>query len=74
MPRTTSYRYAPPALRERFLASLDNGDEDEARALASGLVSCMNLLPATTCIQLGLPGGSTYASAAQSLLEREPAR
>jgi hypothetical protein len=71
---SSTHRHASPALRERFLASLDNNDRSEARLLASHLVSCANLLPSLTCIQLGLPGGSTYASAAQSVLSHDGVR
>ena len=71
---SSTYRYAPPALRDRFLASLDSGDRDLARLLAAHLVRCANLLPSATCLQLGLPGGSTYASAAQSVLDRDAGR
>ena len=70
----SSHRYAPSALRERFLDSLESGDQDQARVLASHLVTCTNLLPSMTCIQLGLAGDSTYASAAQSLLDWRAAR
>ena len=62
------HRYASPALRDRFLASLDDGNAELARQIAPQLVNCENLLPSTTCLLLGLPGGSTYASAAQSVL------
>jgi hypothetical protein len=34
----------------------------------------VNLLPSVTCVQLGLPGGSTYASVAQSILGRDAVR
>jgi hypothetical protein len=70
VPTASSYRYAPPALRDRFLASLESDDQEQARVLAPCLLRCANLLPSVTCVQLGLPGGSTYASAAQSVLER----
>lgn len=71
---SSTYRYAPPALRDRFLASLESNDRDLARLLAAHLVRCANLLPSAACVQLGLPGGSTFANAARNVLDRDAGR
>ena len=62
--------YAPAAVRDRFLASLDSGDWKVSASLARNLTACGNPLPGATCSQLGLPMGSTYAAAAQHVLSR----
>jgi hypothetical protein len=62
--------YAPAAVRDRFLASLDNGDWKVSASLAVNLTACGNPLPGATCNQLGLPLGSTYAAAARHVLSR----
>jgi hypothetical protein len=60
--------YASPAIRDQFLHSLDAGDRALSTALARKLTTCRNPLPGMTCDQLGLPIGSTYASAAERVL------
>lgn len=62
--------YASPALRDRFLAALDAGNQPLFTHLARDLTGCGNPLPGMTCDQLGLPIGSTYGSAAQCVLLR----
>ena len=62
--------YAPAAVRDRFLASLDSGDWKVSASLAVNLTACGNPLPGATCNQLGLPMGSTYAAAARHVLSR----
>ena len=37
--------------------------------LASNLVDCNNPLPGMTCLELGLPAGSTYGCAARLVLD-----
>jgi hypothetical protein len=56
--------------RDQFLCALDASDSSRAVALASTLTTCSNPLPSTTCAELGLPIGSTYASAAKLVLQR----
>lgn len=63
--------YAPPKLRDQFLAALDADDRALFTQLAIGLTGCMNPLPGMTCDQLGLPIGSTYGSAARHVLLQE---
>jgi hypothetical protein len=60
--------YASPAMRDRFLDALDAGDRTLSAELARNLTGCVNPLPGMTCDQLGLPIGSTYASAARRVL------
>ena len=60
--------YASPAMRDRFLDALDAGDRTLSAELARNLTDCVNPLPGMTCDQLGLPIGSTYASAARRVL------
>jgi hypothetical protein len=60
-------RRASPALRERFLNALDQRDQLSLRATVRDLLGCVNILPAATCILLGLARGSTYGEAAQMI-------
>jgi hypothetical protein len=60
--------YASPAIRDQFLAALDADNHTRSTELALNLTHCTNPLPGLTCDQLGLPVGSTYASAAQRVL------
>lgn len=60
--------YAPSALRDQFLDSLDGTDAALCQRLAADLQRCKNALPGMTCEQLGLPHGSTYGSAARLVL------
>jgi hypothetical protein len=62
--------YAPARLRDQFLAALDSQDHALSMQLASNLTACSNPLPGITCVELGLPAGSTYGCAARSILER----
>ena len=55
--------------RDAFLDALDQGDTTQASRLAASLTGCTNPLPSTTCMELRLPIGSTYAEAARTLLE-----
>lgn len=61
--------YAPTALRDRFLGALDAKDVSLCRRLAADLKNCKNPLPGMACAQLGLPSGSTYGSAARTILD-----
>lgn len=60
--------YAPAAVRDRFLASLDAGDWNTSIDMAANLTGCGNPLPTSTCSELGLPTGSTYGAAAKCVL------
>lgn len=62
--------YAPGAVRDRFLASLQSGDWQTTVQMATNLTACRNPLPGMTCTELGLPIGSTYGAAAQSVLKQ----
>ncbi|HSC98858.1 MAG TPA: hypothetical protein VLI21_08145 [Casimicrobiaceae bacterium] len=62
--------YAPARFRDQFLAALDSHDHALSMQLASNLVDCNNPLPGMTCLELGLPAGSTYGCAARLVLER----
>ena len=54
--------------RDQFLNALDARDIDLCHRLAEDLKNCGNALPGVTCEQLGLPPGSTYGSAARTIL------
>ena len=60
--------YAPAAVRDRFLASLDAGDWNASMDMAANLTGCGNPLPTSTCNELGLPTRSTYGAAAKCVL------
>jgi hypothetical protein len=62
--------YASPQLRDQFLAALDADNQPLCIHLARDLAGCGNPLPGMTCDQLGLPMGSTYGTAAQTVLLR----
>ena len=64
----TTCVYAPAAVRDRFLASLDAGDWNTTTDMAKDLTSCRNPLPGVTCNELNLPIGSTYGAAAKVIL------
>lgn len=57
------------AARDRFLVALDDRDGARAKELGRNLSGCTNPLPSTTCLELGLPVGSTYAMAAELLID-----
>ena len=57
-----------PALRERFLKALDADDYSALRRMCSDLRACTDILPSTVCASLGLPRGSTYAKAAETIV------
>jgi hypothetical protein len=59
---------ASPALRDRFLNALDQHDQAAINEIARDLLGCVNCLPGTTCILLGLPPNSTYGDAALSVM------
>jgi hypothetical protein len=63
------YPYAPPQLRDRFLACIESGDWQSSVALATDLLGCTNPLPGLTCTELQLPVGSTYGAAAERVLQ-----
>jgi hypothetical protein len=63
-------QYAQATMRDAFLCALDAADAARSRLLASGLVRCGNPLPGLACLELGLPLGSTYGSAARRVLAR----
>lgn len=60
--------YAPAAVRDLFLASLDAGDWNTSREMATNLTECGNPLPGASCSELDLPLGSTYGAAAKRVL------
>jgi len=62
---TPARRQASPALRDRFLAALDQDDSAAVLEIARDLLGCTNWLPTLTCFQLGLTAGSTYGDAAE---------
>jgi hypothetical protein len=65
---------ASPALRDRFLIALDERDEAAIRSTVRDLLGCANSLPTTTCILLGLPPGSTYGDAAETITKAQCGR
>jgi len=60
--------YASAKQRDRFLNALDAQDICLCQRLAADLINCGNALPGMTCKQLGLPPGSTYGSAARTVV------
>ncbi len=70
-------QYALAADRDRFLAALEGDDFDVTTRLAAHLTTCGNPLPSSTCRELGLPVGSSYATAARQVIDsngRVPAK
>ena len=65
---------ASPVLRDRFLNALDQRDQPAIRATVRDLLGCVNILPAATCVLLGLARGSTYGDAAQLITSSLSAR
>ena len=64
IPAPTTQR-ASPVLCDRFLSALDDRDQPTLRATVRDLLGCVNILPAATCIVLGMARGSTYGEAAR---------
>jgi len=62
--------YAPPTVRDDFLAAIARGDAVMLAALATNLTGCGNPLPSTTCVELGVPVGSTYGAAARHIVDQ----
>jgi len=62
--------YASAAMRDGFLAALDRDDALAVLRIARNLTGCLNPLPSSTCLELGLPVGSTYGAAARSVIAR----
>jgi hypothetical protein len=58
---------ASPALRKRFMLALEQRDQPALSAAVRELLGCVNILPATTCLLLGLARGSTFGEAAQAI-------
>ena len=61
-------QYALASERDRFLLALDGDDFSTTARLATHLTSCGNPLPSSTCRALGLPVGSSYATAARHVI------
>jgi hypothetical protein len=59
---------ASPELRNRFLKALYADDYAMLRTLCADLRSCTDMLPRHVCVTLGLPRGSTYATAAKTIV------
>jgi hypothetical protein len=57
-----------PALRDRFRNALDADDYAALRVLSADLRNCTDILPRSVCVSLGLPRGSTYATAAMTIV------
>ena len=62
--------YAPPTVRDDFLAAIARGDAAMLTQLATNLTGCGNPLPSTTCHELGVPVGSTYGAAARRIVDQ----
>ncbi len=61
-------QYALASERARFLSALDGNDPGVTTRLAAHLTGCGNPLPSSTCRELGLPVGSSYATAARHVI------
>jgi len=66
--------YAPPTVRDDFLAAIARGDSVMLAQLATNLTGCGNPLPSTTCVELGVPVGSTYGVAARRIVDQAAER
>jgi len=55
-------------LRSRFRDALDADDYAALRVLSADLRNCTDILPSAVCVSLGLPRGSTYATAAKTIV------
>jgi hypothetical protein len=66
-------RQASPLLRDKFLIALDRQDQAAIHAAARDLTGCVNFLPSTTCVLLGLAPGSTYGDAAATIAHSQSA-
>jgi hypothetical protein len=64
---TPTRHCASPVLRDRFLNALDQRDQPALHSTVRDLLGCVNILPATTCVELGLARGSTFGDAAQAI-------
>jgi hypothetical protein len=62
-----SQHVCAPEFRERFLKAIDADDYSALRGLCGDLRGCTDTLPSTVCALLGLPRGSTYAKAAETI-------
>jgi hypothetical protein len=56
------------ALRDRFREALEADDYAALRGLSAELRNCTDTLPRAVCLSLGLPRGSTYATAAMTIV------
>jgi hypothetical protein len=65
---TLPHGKATLALRERFLKALEVDDYAALRILSVDLRNCTDVLPRSVCVLLGLARGSTYASAAMTIV------
>jgi hypothetical protein len=63
----TASQRASPALRKRFMIALEQRDQPALSEAVRELLGCVNILPATTCLLLGMASGSTFGDAAQSI-------
>ena len=70
IPSSPDSTYAHAHTRDGFLAALDRHDDLALLRLARDLTGCSNPLPSSTCVELGLPPGSTYGAAARSVIAR----
>jgi hypothetical protein len=59
---------ASPVLRDRFVTALDADDYATLHSLSNDLRRCTDVLPSAVCVTLGLPRGSTYATAAKAIV------
>lgn len=66
---TPTRQRASHALRDRFLNALEERDDTVLRAAVRDLLGCVNILPAATCMGLGLAQGSTFGDAAQAITD-----
>ena len=65
---TPSGSKASRTLRDQFRNALDADDYAALRAMSADLRNCIDILPRSVCVSLGLPRGSTYAIAAMTIV------
>lgn len=59
--------HSPGHLRDGFESAVDTRDEEELHHLSGLLWNCSDVMPVSTCDELDMQAGSTYAQAARRL-------
>jgi hypothetical protein len=54
-------------IREAFIEAVENGRKTRANEFIGMLWNCTDIMPASTCDDLDMPKGSSYAHAARKI-------